>query len=300
MAGWWSFGGTRARLTEVARSEHLRVFFLDSLLDNLGVGVDDWRSKAVRDALQPACALGRETDIAIIGCFHPNKHGETFRHLVSGSSAFNAVNRSSMLLAEHPDNNTRRVLVRGKDNLSAKPPAVEFEIGSHRFNANGHTFDVPVARRFADEDLTIEDLLGRTSATRGRSKVASADELIEMLLPRDGTWHPAKPILAAGADDGLDERTMQRAKERLGVLYRRASTFLAAIEWCWPTTDDAQRSTGGSVGGGNRPTPAQILTRDTHDIGDSENERRERVGSADPDLHAEIDRIAEKFPELAT
>jgi hypothetical protein len=113
------------RLTLAAELEYVRVLFLDALLDNLGTGVDDWRSKPVREALQPLGQLARERDIAVIGSMHPNKRADSFRQLMSGSIAFNAISRSSLLLAEHPDEADRRVLVRGKGNLSVTPPAVE-------------------------------------------------------------------------------------------------------------------------------------------------------------------------------
>jgi len=57
----------RAKLAAVARAEGLRVLFLDALLDHLGVGVDDWRAKAVRDALRPARTLARDLDLAFLG-----------------------------------------------------------------------------------------------------------------------------------------------------------------------------------------------------------------------------------------
>ena len=110
------FSEDAERLKLAADLEHVRVLFLDALLDVLGVGVDDWRSKQVRHALQPLRALAREFDIAVVGAMHPNKRADSFRQLVSGASAFNAVSRSSLLLAAHPDNEDRRVLVRGKGN----------------------------------------------------------------------------------------------------------------------------------------------------------------------------------------
>ena len=63
---------------------------------------------------------------------HPKK-GEavSFRNLVAASHQFNAVSRSSLLLAEHPDDDTRRVLARGKGNLTGPLPLLEFVIRSH-------------------------------------------------------------------------------------------------------------------------------------------------------------------------
>jgi AAA domain len=129
-SGFVNLKEDRDELAEKVKEHGLGFLYLDALLDNLGVGVDDWRNKQVRDALQPARALARELDIAVLGCLHPNKRADSFRQLVSGASAFNAVSRSSLLLAEHPEDADRRVIVRGKGNLSATPTAIEFTLAA--------------------------------------------------------------------------------------------------------------------------------------------------------------------------
>lgn len=274
----------RAKLAAVARSEGLRVLFLDALLDNLGVGVDDWRAKPVREALRPARTLARDLDLAVLGSMHPNKRANTFRTLVAGASAFNAVSRSSLLLAAHPDDEDRRVLVRGKGNLAATPTALEFTIETENFSANGHRFSVPVASELTPSGLAVDDLVGPDVQRREHSKVGDAAELIEALLPHDGEWHPAKPMFEACAGEEIDERTVKRAKQRLGLEHRRANTFPASTEWRWPTTQDTHGSrvlsvpcvlcSPSAVGG--------IGSGDTQDTGDTEHIGDHRVPSGQP------------------
>ena len=229
----------REKLALAIRQHGLGLLFFDQLLDNLGAGTDDWRQKAVREALQPIRALSRELGIVALGSLHPNKRADSFRQLVAGAAAFNAVSRSSMLLAQHPEDETLRVLCRGKGNLSKAPDSVEFRIDEHRFTANGYGFAVPLATGFVNGTLTVDDLLGTDSVREEHSKVADACEVIEALLLRDGNWHAAKPIKEACEADGIDDRTAKRAKERLGVEHRRTTTFPAATEWRWPPTQDA-------------------------------------------------------------
>lgn len=236
--GYVSLSEDREALSSLVRASQIRVLFFDQLLDNLGVGVDDWRQKAVRDALQPIRALAREAELLVLGSMHPNKRADSFRQLVSGAAAFNAVSRSSLLLAQHPDDDTRRVLCRGKGNLSREPDSVEFVIREHRFHANGYEFAVPLADRFTTGTLTVEDLVGNDSVREEHSRIAEACEVIEALLPRDGRWHPAKTLKDACTENGIDERMAKRAKERLGVEHRRTSSFPAVTEWRWPTTQD--------------------------------------------------------------
>lgn len=268
----------RDHLVDVAREHEIGLVYFDQLLDNLGVGTDDWKQKAVRDALQPLRAVARELDLAALGCLHPNKRASSFRELIAGSSAFNSVSRSSLLLAEHPEEKDRRVLVRGKGNLSAKPVAVELSVRGHKFEANGHTFSVPVAVDFSDSELQVDDLIGDEPKRAEHSQTADACEIIEALLPRDGDWHPAKPIFEACAEENIGERTVKRAKERLDVEHRRTTTFPAAVEWRWLTQDtvrtrDQAVPSVPSVPTANGHDPSRCSSEDTQDSQDSPDTR---------------------------
>lgn len=291
------------KLTAVVIEHALQVLFFDQLLDNLGVGTDDWRQKAVREALQPLRALARELDIAATGCLHPNKRADNFRSLVAGAPAFNAVSRSSLLLAQHPDDERKRVLVRGKGNLSQAPPAVEFEVVEYQFQANGMDFKVPRVANVTSGDMTVDDLLAANGGPYvGHTQVRDASEIIESLLPQDGAWHPAKPIIDACAEHDLDVRTAQRARGRLGVEHRRTRTFPAAVEWRWPPTEDTHTSSDSavasvaSVASGEARKASLDSSDDTHDSDDSAGTRDDCGASAlgiDPD--AELERIRVKF-----
>jgi hypothetical protein len=69
--------------------------------------------------MRGSSAIARDLDVCALGSLHPNKGQRgSFRDLVSGSHAFNASSRSSLLLAEDPDDEDRRVLVRGKGNFT--------------------------------------------------------------------------------------------------------------------------------------------------------------------------------------
>jgi len=285
----------REKLAHVVKQRPLGFLFCDQLLDNLGAGTDDWRQKAVREALQPLRSLARELDIAIIGSLHPNKRADSFRTLIAGAPAFNAVSRSSLLLAQHPENEDVRVLVRGKGNLSQKPKPVEFRIAEHCFQANGHEFKVPLAAGFQVGDFTVEDLLANENGKPvEHSKVADACEIIEALLPRDGAWHPAKAIYEACAGEQIDDRTVKRAKQRLRIQHRRTQAFPPSVEWAWPSSGDTVGTSNIDV-----PTVPNVPTangqnrlrgssEDVQDVRDSENDCPHRVPTGE--LPAGLDR----------
>lgn len=238
--GYIDFGMDRDRLAALVDEWDFALFYLDQILDNLGVKVDDWRSKHVRDALRPARLLARELDLAVFAAMHPNKRGSTFRELVSGAVAFNAVSRSSLMLSTHPDDIERRVLVRGKGNLSAAPSSVEFDIVEKRFEHDGEPFRQPVVANVASGDLTIDDLVG-SSDPQSQSKASDARHLIADMLPNDGNWHPSRPIFDAGKAQGIDDRTIQKAKYALGIEHKREDKFQGSVLWKWPLTITMKR-----------------------------------------------------------
>jgi hypothetical protein len=267
--------------------ESIRVLFFDQLLDNLGAGVNDWHSKTVRDALQPLRGIARELDLGVIGCLHPNKRGDSFRDLVSGAVAFNAQSRSSLLVAEHPGDDSRRVVVRGKGNLSAVPSAIEFEITGHRFRHHGHDFDVPLADDFRLGEMTVDDLIEASPVRTGEdSKTTAAAHIIGALLPRDGDWHPGAPIYEACAVEGLDRRTVGRAKQRLNLQHRRRAAFQGAVEWRWPTAEGVSKTSLRAVAGvasvasGATSVGSTQATSDSGDTHDTDDHGDNGVGTA--------------------
>ncbi|HEY4896452.1 MAG TPA: AAA family ATPase [Solirubrobacteraceae bacterium] len=283
--GYIELNADKDRLATAIDLEQIEFVFFDSLIDNLGASVNDWHAKDVREALQPPRWIARELDITATGSLHPNKRGSTFRELVAGSSAFNAVSRSSLLLAQHPEDEHRRCLVRGKGNLSAAPPTVEFSIEGYRFDANGHQFNVPRAAGFEVGEITVDELVDTSGAkSTEHSKVAEAAEIIEALLPKDGAWHPAADIYQACETEDIEKRTVQRAMKRLALEHRRASTFQAPSEWRWPTDATPHTSCNSAVASvasvaTKAPTTPNNYTHDTHDTNDSDNAGRECVAS---------------------
>ncbi len=136
---------------------------LDQLLDHVSSGKDGggvYNPKNVRQAMMPLRRVAGERGIAAVGLLHPVKgRPKTFRDLLSGSHQFNAVSRSSLLLGKDPDDEDRRVLVRGKGNHSAAPRSFEFRVGVESFDLAGHRFEMPVVTDVEEGDRSVEDLL---------------------------------------------------------------------------------------------------------------------------------------------
>jgi hypothetical protein len=234
-------GEDRDKLVALVKAKEIKVLIYDQLLDNLDFDPTGGnQQKAIRDALRPARSLALELDIAVIGALHPNKRARTFRELIAGSVAFNAVSRSSLLLTEHPDDESRRVLVRGKGNLSQAPPSFEFDLGSYVFEANGDLFSVPQVRDVTEGILSVDELVGVDPPKVDHSKIGKACSIIEDGLPRDGQWHPSRPLIEACEKEKINERTAKRARVKLGLEYQRTETMPASVNWRWPTEGSSE------------------------------------------------------------
>lgn len=231
--GYVSVTGDRSAIAAQVRKHRFKVLFFDALLDNLGADVDVFNQKKVREALKPLRALARELNVAVVGTLHPNKRGRSYRELSFGSG-FNAVGRSNLWLAQDPDDPDMRLVVRGKGNLSKQPQTVAFRISESKVELNGHAWSVPRATDFFTVDTSLEDLLDHVNGERLEqpdSKRGNAREAIRELLPRDGEWHDAGPIIEAA---GVDARIVREARKRLGVESRaKPGTFPATHQWRW-------------------------------------------------------------------
>jgi hypothetical protein len=199
-----------AKLRELVVRKDFRVVVLDSLLDTLEVGLDDGKPKPVRDALRPLRRVVRDLDACVLGLMHPTKGAKpTFRDLLSGSHQFNASSRSSLLLGQHPEDEGRLVLVRGKGNLSAPPPSFEFAIEGRDLELNGHAFSSPIVVDGVEGELRIEDLV----------KPERAAPVVDALLEEidgigTGEIQSRSEIAEAVGKDGAD-RSVERALKRL-------------------------------------------------------------------------------------
>ena len=169
-------------LTDPADVEHLRVLLrlagarvvvFDALLDHIGgSGVDEFKPKAVRGALRPLRRLAIEEDVAVLGILHPRKgRVASFRDLVANSHQFNAVSRSSLLLAPHPTDAERRVLAWGKGNHAGLVPTLEFRIEPVTFTlpSGKETTDVR-AVDWQEVEFSIEDAIRSSTNTGDRAQ----------------------------------------------------------------------------------------------------------------------------------
>jgi len=219
-------------MRQLIADEGVVLAYFDQLLDNLGM-TDSWKDKDVRMALAPLRHVARQTNVAALATLHPNKRKGSFRERVSGTPAFNALSRSSLLVATHPLDPDRVAVVRPKGNYSMEPPAFEFHIQQIMLTPPREGAEPIVTSKIVDTReslLTKDELLAPPPARlQEDSKAGQArKQLAEMFA--DGQERPASEVIDQLTAQGITERTVTRAATEIG-LKRRQEGFPA--KWYW-------------------------------------------------------------------
>jgi hypothetical protein len=211
-------------LEHVIAAGGFKVVVFEALLDNMpqqGRGGDPMQH--VRSALAPTRAVFRRQGVTGLATLHTKKGTATsFRELQAGSHQYNALSRSSLLLAQDPDNKKRRLVVAGKQNHTRASVTVSFKLDESRFKLNGEHFKVPRGFDFRDEpNITLASLLD------GKGKVA--DEVMERV--REALSDEPQSRKTIRETSGYrDDSSFDRALKSLGKNVGRGKWKLRLVE----------------------------------------------------------------------
>jgi hypothetical protein len=207
--------GDADSILSYVKRENVALVYFDQLLDNLG-HADSWKDKEVRDKLAPIRAVAQETGCAVLASMHPNKRQGSFRDRISGTPAFNALSRSSLLVAPHPDEPGRAAVVRGKGNYSVEPDAFEFRIEGQEVKNKRHVMKTSRITSVRETSLRRDDLLDGTSRRQGDSQAGRARTFLAEMFSGVGAL-PAADVLKQMRGEGFDERVIQSARQTIGL-----------------------------------------------------------------------------------
>jgi hypothetical protein len=187
----------------VARDE-IGLLVFDQLLDHISGGSNGeaiYNPKHIRQTMLPLRRVAGELGVAALGLLHPIKGNvSSFRQLVAGSHQLNAVSRSSLLIVADPDDENRRVVVRGKGNHSAAPRSFEFAIAAEAVELNLHAFEVPKVVNEGEGKRTIHDLLSAIPSSPVRDAIA--EQLVPLLTDEPQTQADLARAVGREPQDG--------------------------------------------------------------------------------------------------
>jgi putative DNA primase/helicase len=194
-----------------------RLLAIDPLGSFIGARTDTYVDNQVRYLLAPLMALASEFDIAVLIVCHTRKMiAPSLRadDLVLGSRGIIGVARSVLHLLDHPKLENRKLLLSGKNNLSAPLRGLSFEIVG----------DPPRLQWVSDPavDLRVDDLIAQREHRGPQPTIRDsvAEWLVNLLS--DGP-RPVKEIRQQASVAGLSWATVRRAQESLGIVPQKMS-----------------------------------------------------------------------------
>jgi hypothetical protein len=198
------------------------VVVIDPLMAYLGGDVDSHRDQDIRRAMMPLAQLAESTGAAILIVRHLNKSGgRSAIYRGGGSIGIVGAARMGLLVARDPDDDDLRILAPTKSNLAGPAPAL-------RWRLVGVGSGVARVEWLGEADVSADDLVRPQERDEEAGAVIEAVDWLRDRLVSGSA--PARDLIRDAKADGIAERTLRRARDRLGVKATREG-FPARTTW---------------------------------------------------------------------
>ena len=210
------------------RIDSPRLVIIDPISAYMGQA-DSHNNSQVRTVMAELGRLAAHHQVAVVCVTHLNKRGEGGRavYRTMGSLAFAAAARVVLLVAKHPEDESKRIVMTVKSNVGREAPALAYQIVE--------TFDGDASLvHWLDEEVPFTaDELERSD--EGIDALTDAGEwLSELLRASPAGEADAGVILKEAEAAGFPAKTLRRAKRRLGVQAKRLSVGNeGGGRWVW-------------------------------------------------------------------
>ena len=221
----------------VVSQDNCRLVIIDPLSAYLGRR-DSYRNAEMRSLLTPLSDFAARTGIAVLAINHLNKlgHGPAIYRSM-GSLAFTAAARSVMAVLPDPQEPADRLLISLKNNVAEWTDGYRFRVeASVESESSGPQAPV-VVWKDTRVTLSADDML--LAATQSAGFSPAIDEAAEWLQSAlAGGPQRAVELKSEARSDGIETRTLARAKARLGIVsYRMGMGSNGGWYWKLPGTE---------------------------------------------------------------
>lgn len=229
-------------LAALVRKLQARLVIVDVLAAYTGGrGMNSHADADIRTILAPLSAMAEETHSVVLALRHLNKTSSESNAMYRGGGSIAIVGaaRHAFVVAQHPEDDQRRVFACVKNNLAPRPPAFAYSI------ERGETYDTArVVFHNGPVNVTLEQMMRGKKEDRqyanAPTKKSIAAEFIADLL-QDGP-RPATELVALGEllDPPIDKSTLYRARKEVGVFSITEATEDGSHRnlWSLPTDED--------------------------------------------------------------
>ena len=201
------------RIEQTIVEKGAKLCVLDPIQAYLG-GANMNSAGGVRPLMKRLGAVAARTGCAMLLIGHMNKNGNgrsQYRGL--GSVDINAAARSVLTVGRIDTEENMRAIVQNKNSLGPKGASLAFSLDPvHGFTWQGEC------------DITIDELL--SGKKKPESQFAKARRLIETALARGPV--PAADMFQMAEEEGISPKTLNRAKDALGV-----HSYKSGNSWYW-------------------------------------------------------------------
>ena len=211
-----------AKLDQIIGKTKTRLVVVDPLTAHLPENINSWHDQSVRRALAPLHRSAEKRGCAVVVVAHLNKGGgQDPLYRTGGSIGLPAAVRSALLLARDPtdpegERGSRRVLAHIKCNVAPQSSSRACEIKAAALSGK-KGIKAPLLEIKGLSSVDGRELL---NADQGEtSQRHSAEEFLRVELA--GGPRPTAELQTAAKDAGHSWRTVERAKDKLGVKARR-------------------------------------------------------------------------------
>jgi putative DNA primase/helicase len=203
----------------------IKLLLLDPVV--AAVAADSHKNTEVRRGLQPVVDLAERLQCAVLGITHLSKNtsGREPLERIAGSIAFGAVARVALATVRPADQDAPRRLVRAKSNIG--PDSGGFEYTLFSAPVPGFGFNSQTVEWGQMLEGTARELMAVEQPDNEGEREDAEAFLLDTL--RDGPA-PTRDIRAAATAHGHGWRTVNRAKQDLGV---KAVKLGMKDGWAW-------------------------------------------------------------------
>lgn len=228
------------RLEAFVAQVEAKLVCVDPFMAHLSGQVDSYRDQDVRRAMARLTGLAERTGAAVIVVRHLTKGASRAIHWGGGSVGIIAAARSALLVAADPDDDARRVLAVVKANLSATVASLAYRVEGATLSTHHGLVSTSRIEWLGESAHTAADLASSDhQQAGGGSAGADAVDFLSAMLA-DGPC-PAKEVRALAADAGIAHRTLDRAKQALGIRgQKEGRPGTRGQRWMWALPKSAE------------------------------------------------------------
>jgi AAA domain len=189
-----------------------KLVIIDPLMAFMNPKLDTYKDRDVRQALTPVKFMAEDTGAAVAIVRHPTKDSDKKAlYRGGGSRGIIGVARSGLLVAKHPEDESRRVLAPLKSNLAKPAPSLEFGLVEAENGA--------VKVEWGEETSLVADDLAPPTLSKKRLALDEAKEFVQETLKNRAVLSTSLEEKAQSA--GISASTLRRAKVDLGVIAKK-------------------------------------------------------------------------------